>query len=276
MNVWAISDLHLSFSGEKPMDVFGPEWRDHTARIESAWRALVQPEDVVCLSGDFAWGMRLGDVEPEFAWLGALPGRKVLVKGNHDYWWESLSKVRRALPEGCYAVQNDSVVLDGIAFAGARGWVDRRLSFPGLCSGQEGGDGPALFGIRGDEEDEKIYRRELERLEKSLRSMPKECRARVALLHFPPASPSMEPTEVTRLLETYGVDLAVFGHLHGPCGGYENPYGNRSGVEYYLVSADFVGFSPVALPVAGGPGIKSAGGGASLGSDGSDGPDRSV
>ncbi|MBI5439737.1 MAG: metallophosphoesterase [Deltaproteobacteria bacterium] len=245
MTLWAISDLHLSFSGQKPMDVFGPEWQNHVARIEAAWRELVGPEDVVCLPGDFSWAMRLSDVGEELRWLGGLPGRKVLVKGNHDYWWESLSKVRRALPEGVYAIQNDAVVVEGIAFAGARGWVDPSLSFGGLCAGPGEDEGARLFGIRGEEEDERIYRRELDRLENSLRALPKECRLRVALLHFPPTSPALESTPVTELLERHGVDVVVFGHLHGPCAGYRNPYGRRNGVQYFLASADFVGFSPV-------------------------------
>jgi predicted phosphohydrolase len=140
------------------------------------------------------------------------------------------------------------VVIDGVAFAGARGWVDRRLTFGGLCRGAGEGAGPSLFEIQGKEEDERLYRRELERLETSLRAIPKSVRLRVALLHFPPTSPAMEGTQVTDLLERHGIGVAVFGHLHGPCPGFENPYGSRNGVEYYLVSADFAGFAPV--PVA--------------------------
>ncbi|NTU59799.1 MAG: hypothetical protein HGA98_01940, partial [Deltaproteobacteria bacterium] len=236
MNLWGLADLHLSFAFPKPMDVFGERWRDHGARIAEAWRARVAPDDVVCLPGDLSWALRLRDLEGELAWLADLPGRKVLVKGNHDYWWESVSKVRKALPPGVFALQNDALLLDGVAFAGARGWVDPTLDFGGLCApGPE--ESAALHGIRGGDEDAKLYRREVERLETSLRALDRSARLRVALLHFPPTSPALEATPVTALLERYGVQVAVFGHLHAPGSErFENPYGERGGVRYYLVS----------------------------------------
>lgn len=245
MRVWALADLHLSFAHPKPMDVFGERWRDHGARVEAAWRDRVAPEDVVCLPGDLSWALRLPEAAGELAWLGRLPGRKVLVKGNHDYWWDSLGKVRRALPEGVFALQNDALRLGDAAFAGARGWVDPSLDFRALHPAADAGPDP-LAGIQGEEEDRKIYRRELERLEASLRALDRSAPLRVALLHFPPTSPALEPTPVTELLERYGVQVAVFGHLHGDgADGFENPYGERGGVRYYLVSADFAGFAPV-------------------------------
>lgn len=248
MRVWALADLHLSFATPKPMDVFGERWRDHAARIAEAWRERVAAEDVVCLPGDLSWALRLPEVAGELRWLGELPGRKVLVKGNHDYWWDAIGKVRRVLPAGTFVLQNDSLRLGDAAFAGARGWVDPSLDFRSLGPPSEGaGDEPdRLEGLRGAEEDRKIYRRELERLEVSLRALAAEARLRVALLHFPPTSPGLEPTPVTALLERYRVDVAVFGHLHGEgAGGFRNPYGERNGVCYYLVSADFAGFAPV-------------------------------
>lgn len=250
MTLWALSDLHLSFSGAKPMDVFGDHWRGHVARVERAWREAVGEDDVVCLPGDLSWALRLQEAAGELAWLGGLPGRKVLVKGNHDYWWESLAKVRRALPPGVFALQNDALLLDEVALAGARGWVDPGLDFRGLVPhlpalpGEKTSEPPQ--GIRSPEEDARLYRRELDRLEASLRAMDPGARLRVALLHFPPTSPILEETPVTRLLEKYRVDAAVFGHLHGTGGeAFENPYGERNGVTYYLVSADFAGFGPV-------------------------------
>ncbi len=249
MRIWAISDLHLSLARPKPMDVFGDHWRAHEARVEAAWRERVMPEDVVCLPGDLSWALKLPEAAPDLAWLGRLPGRKVLVKGNHDYWWGAIGKVRGALPPETYALQHDAVVLDGVGFAGARGWVDPTLDFRALGpSPPEAEEGPdRLVGIRG-EDDEKIYRRELDRLEASLRCLGGDARRRIALLHFPPTSPALEETPVTRLLERYGVECAVFGHLHGRgAEGFANPYGVRGGVTYLLVSADFAGFAPVAV-----------------------------
>ena len=249
MKLWGLSDLHLSFAFAKPMDVFGERWRNHGERIENTWRERVAPQDVVCLPGDLSWALRPGEVAGELGWLGALPGRKVLVKGNHDYWWGSLSKVRKALPPGIFALQNDALSLDGVAFAGARGWVDPDLNFRALCPPSNNENAcAALCSIQGAEEDAKIYRRELERLEASLRALDPRARLRVALLHFPPTSPALEETAVTRLLERHGVEIALFGHLHSPASeSFENPYGERNGVRYYLVSADFAQFAPVLL-----------------------------
>lgn len=253
MIIWGLSDLHLSFSRPKPMDVFGAHWTRHPERIEKAWRERVGEEDVVCLPGDLSWAMRISEVREELAWLGRLPGRKVLVKGNHDYWWSSIGKVRTALPAGVHALQNDALSLGGVTFAGARGWVDSSLDFRGL-GGELGADGEAQpqFGIRGEEEDARIYGRELDRLEASLQRMDSKAALRVALLHFPPTSPSLEDTPVTRLLESYRVDMALFGHLHGPGReAFENPYGVKQGTAYYLVSADFAGFAPVKVAAIG-------------------------
>ena len=253
MRIWAISDLHLSFAKPKPMDVFGEAWKDHVQRIETAWRERVAPDDVVCLPGDLSWAMRLHEALGELRWLGSLPGRKVLVKGNHDYWWGSLSRLREALPEGAFALQNDALVLDGVGFGGTRGWVDPALDFGplfGTCADAEA----RMHGIRGEAEDARIYRRELERLERSLRRLPTDARLRVALIHFPPTSPTLEETPVTRILERHRVNVAVFGHLHGT--GAERapvPFGERNGVRYFLVSADLVGFEPVPVAEVRGP-----------------------
>ena len=232
------------------MDRFGPQWVGHVAQVEAAWCHLVAPEDVVCLPGDLSWAMRPGEIEEELQWLGELPGRKVLIKGNHDYWWASAAKVRRMLPEGVFALQNDSLTLDRVSFAGARGWVDDSLEFgallPTTCA-EDGGPG-AQHGIRGAEEDQRLYRRELARLESSLKQLDGDAALRVALLHFPPASPDLCETPVTRLLERYRVQVAVFGHLHGPgWRDFANPYGECNGVRYFLVSADFAHFRPVLL-----------------------------
>ncbi|GAB4270553.1 metallophosphoesterase [Deferrisoma sp.] len=247
MRIWAISDLHLSFGKPKPMDLFGDHWRDHAARIARAWRERVAPEDVVCLPGDLSWALKPAEAQPDLAWLAGLPGRKVLVKGNHDYWWTSTSRVRRMLPEGAVAIQGDAVEIDGVGFAGARGWVDPTLDFAPL-SDHLPGEPAAMHGIRGEAEDRRIYERELGRLERSLRALGPGPALRVALLHFPPTSPRLEDTPVTRLLERHGVEVCAFGHLHGPgWERYENPYGEKNGVRYYLVSADFARFAPVEI-----------------------------
>ena len=150
MAVWAISDLHLP-AHQKPMDVFGPHWQNHFERIREDWLERVSGEDVVLLPGDLSWAMHLEEALEDLSRIGALPGRKILLRGNHDYWWSSIGRVRRALPEGCYAIQNDSLFMDGLLFAGSRGWQI-----------------PAE--PEGDSDDARIYRRERQRLEMSLAS----------------------------------------------------------------------------------------------------------
>ncbi len=248
MKVFAIGDLHLSFSGSKPMDIFGPHWENHAAKIAAAWRVKVRDEDVVCLPGDFSWSMKLDEVAAELEWLATLPGKKVLLKGNHDYWWSSAGKVRKALPPGIEIIHNDSLSIDGVTFAGARGWVDHKLDFSDLDGHPERDQCGKYSEPANVEDDRRLYERELGRLEMSLSSMDKAAGTKIALTHFPPTSPAMEETEVTRILEAHGVDIVVFGHLHRSAPTtFKNPFGEKKGIRYYLASADFISFEPIQL-----------------------------
>ncbi len=224
MRIFALGDPHLSLSTDKPMDIFGPNWDDHAARLEAAWRAAVQPEDAVLLPGDISWAMSLNEAKADLAFLAALPGTKVLLRGNHDYWWNSISKVRAALPAGMHAVQNDSLVLGGMAVLGTRGWV---------CPGS------ALFDPVADQ---KLYERELIRLELSLKSAPVGL-PKLCMLHYPPFNERRQQSGFTELLEAHGVERVVYGHLHGKA--CRNAFeGQRNGVEYILCSADHLEFIP--------------------------------
>jgi len=224
MRVFAIGDLHLSGSVDKPMDIFGAKWDNHAARIRDSWRETVQDGDIVLLPGDFSWAMHLEQTIPDFAYLSELPGKKILIRGNHDYWWNSITKVRLALPAGVFALQNDSMVIGGLGVAGTRGWV---------C--------PGSVGFSKDE-DQKIYDRELTRLKLSIESLPKETR-KIVMLHYPPFNEARERSGFTDIIEANNVELVLYGHLHGrSCkAAFE---GNRNGVEYRLVSADHIGFAP--------------------------------
>lgn len=249
MRIFALGDLHLSFSGVKPMDVFGPWWSGHVKRVEEAWRLKVREEDVVCLPGDFSWAMRPSEVKAELDWLGSLPGTKVMAKGNHDYWWASMNKLKPFLPPRTHLIQGDAALLGGVAFGGARGWIDPTLDFGALSghpTSEELKDTAAMG--KNAEEDRVIYLRELGRLDASLSRMDPAADLKVAVLHYPPTAPDMRRTEVTDLLEKHGVNVAVFGHLHRSAPTeFANPFGERSGVRYYLASADFVDFSPVEI-----------------------------
>ena len=209
------------------MDVFGGRWTDHAGRIAAAWRRLVGEEDLVLVPGDISWAMRLDEAADDLAYLGALPGRKVIIRGNHDYWWQAIGKVRAALPPGVFAIQNDWVRIAGdLAVCGTRGWtIPQHPEF-----------GP---------DDEKLLARELSRLELSLASARRAgLSPAVVMLHYPPAPPDGESTGFTELLEAYGVQLCVYGHLHGDAARHALA-GTHRGVRYRLVACDAIGFAPV-------------------------------
>lgn len=235
MNLYAIGDLHLPGGQEKPMDIFGEGWTDHPERIRQAWQAQVGPDDVVLVPGDISWAMTLEQAREDLAYLGSLPGTIVIIRGNHDYWWSAIGKVRKAVPERVFALQNDHFPLPGgMAVCGTRGW-----DLP-----QEGSDPHDLA----------VYRREVGRLELSLQSAVRAgLRPYVAMLHYPPTTRDGQPTEMTALLEAYGVSICVYGHLHGPAR-RSAVHGTVRGVTYRLVACDAVGFAPVYLgPVPGAP-----------------------
>ena len=221
MAVYAIADLHLPAS-IKPMDVFGPHWVNHFERIRADWLERVGPEDLVLLPGDLSWAMKLEEALDDLASISALPGTKLLLRGNHDYWWSSIGRVRRALGENTYALQNDSMSFDGRLYAGTRGW---------MLPGAEGMS----------EDDMKIYSRERMRLEMSL----KHARGRDAdapitvMMHFPPLTE--DQTGFADILEAYGVTDCVYGHLHGQAI-YGGVRGLRGTVRYHQVSCDGLGF----------------------------------
>lgn len=255
MKVFAIGDLHLSHRADKPMDVFGEQWRGHADRIAENWRELVSSADLVLVPGDISWAMRIEEAEEDLAWLDRLPGRKVILKGNHDYWWPSISRLRRKL-EGTSitALQYDSFRFGPVAVAGTRLWnlpdadglpPDPLQAIPGQPP-EPAGAGQAAGSGGGDRcHEEKIFRREIGRLEQSLKSLDTEARMRIAMTHFPPTNEWGAETVVTRILEKHGVEICVFGHLHN----LNLPRGKtwdfvRNGIRYVLVSCDAVQFSP--------------------------------
>lgn len=224
MKLFAIGDLHLSHASDKPMDVFGPAWDDHASRIAEAWHACVSEEDAVLIPGDISWALQLEDARPDLDFIAALPGKKVIMRGNHDYWWNSLSKVKNILPGGMYALQNDAIELGDAVITGSRGW---------MCPGSAGFD---------PETDKKIYDREAIRLGMSLERAASGKRI-ISMLHYPPFNEKRNSSAFTDLFEKHGVERVVYGHLHGKS--CRNAFeGVREGIEYTLCSADHIGFVP--------------------------------
>ncbi|MBF8378647.1 metallophosphoesterase [Alicyclobacillus mali] len=229
MAIYAIADLHLDTSQTKPMDVFGPEWRNHAEKIARNWNEKVDRDDIVLIPGDISWAMKLEEAVPDLAWIGGLPGRKILIRGNHDFWWGGIQKVRKSLPNDMYALQNDCLVLDHLCFAGTRGWtLPHHPSYK-------------------PEDDEPILRREIVRLELSLKAAVKEAKPILCLMHYPPVDGEHPDSPFHKLLVEYGVRVCVYGHLHGPAHRFAFN-GQLDGIHYQLVSSDYLHFKPWQLP----------------------------
>ena len=228
---WTISDLHLSAAGAKPMDIFGARWANHAERIAAAWRARIAPDDVVLIAGDISWALKLPEALPDLAWIDALPGRKVLCRGNHDYWWESTGRVRRHLPPSLAVVQGDALVVDEVVVCGTRGWITPETS----------GFDPAT--------DTTVYNRELVRLDNALRDARHKAggtRPIVVMIHYPPFV-DRRPTEFARRIAAAGAVACVYGHLHRQQDWYAATQGVVDGVDYQLTSCDYLGLTPVAV-----------------------------
>ena len=218
--LYAISDLHLSGARPKPMDIFGPGWENHVARVEENWRKIVRPEDIVLIAGDISWAMRLPEAMVDLKWLGALPGQKVMIKGNHDFWWQTIGKLRKALAPGMYCIQHDAVRLGDFAFGGTRLWDFPGINWPpdpGMTSQEPTPGTPQVRpGTTQNLDPEKIRARELDRLRMSLSSLPHDARWRVLMTHYPPIGDNALPTLITDIIDEVNVDLCVFGPLHAP------------------------------------------------------------
>ena len=227
MAVYAIADLHLPFGKDKSMEVFGPLWKDYTIRIEKNWNKLITLSDTVVIAGDFAWAMGMEEALPDFRWIDALPGKKLLIKGNHDYYWASVTKMRKVLSEnGIHSVDfihNSCAVVDGLALCGTRGW----------------------FTDEGD--DKRIFDREFGRLRASLASAPVGL-PKVCFLHYPPICKEFDCPEIQNIMEQNGVSVCYYGHLHGSSlnGAFK---GVRNGVRYECISGDGIGFMPVLVRI---------------------------
>lgn len=232
MAIYAISDLHLALSIDKPMDVFGGRWENYMARLQENWCAVVGDDDYVLVPGDISWATYLEQAYEDFSFINALPGKKILSKGNHDYWWTTKSKLEQYISGNGFSsitfMHNNSYSIDGVSICGTRGW-----NIPGEDD----------FSV----EDEKIYQRELQRLELSLKSIKhSEGDIIIAALHFPPFNSKGVFSDSIDILQKYNVNICIYGHLHGDAG-RNAVEGLRNGVEFRLVSADYLGFKPVRL-----------------------------
>ena len=231
MNIWAISDLHLSFGvSNKQMEVFGTKWINHTQKIEKSWKDCVSTKDLVLIAGDISWAINLNEVKPDLDWIDRLPGTKVIIKGNHDYWWSSLKKINNMLPPSIHLIQNNALSFENVSIGGARLWDSNEYHFNDLENNDEA--------IRS-----KIFQRELCRLELSLKQLSSKSNIRIAMTHFPPIGHDLSASETSILLEKFNIDICVFGHLHN----HTQPFGKKNNINYILTSCDVIDFTPTKI-----------------------------
>jgi uncharacterized protein len=226
MRVLAIADPHLSGARPKPMTVFGSAWEGHPNAFFEGWRREVRDDDLVLVPGDISWAMQFEHALVDLEAIAGLPGRKVLLRGNHDYWWPSLRKLRAALPDGMWAIQNDAVRVGDVVVAGTRGWT-----------------APGSHGF--EEHDARIYAREVQRLRMSLAAARELGSAYlVVMLHFPPTNHRGEASEMLDTVRSAAPDAVVFGHVHGG-GPVVVPAVGDAVVRF--VAADHLGFRPAVV-----------------------------
>lgn len=231
MAIYAISDLHLSFGENKPMDIFGEAWVNHHQKIKEDWIKKVKEDDLVLLPGDFSWAMYLENTYEDFKYLNSLPGKKLLLKGNHDYWWTTLNKMRKYLAENKFEnidfIYNNSYEYNNKIIVGTRGWSKQ------------------------EENSEKIIKRENERLKLSLNdgiSKYGKEKEIIVCMHYPPNTGfEKENLNFILTMKKYNVKKCIYGHLHGEDSHKDAIQGNIKGIEFYLASADYVNFKLIEI-----------------------------
>ncbi len=228
MAIYAISDLHLSFGENKPMNIFGVNWENHTEKIKKDWTNKVTDNDLVILPGDFSWATYLKDTYMDFEYLTSMPGKKILLKGNHDYWWKSIKKMREFLEENKFKnidfLHNNSYEFENKIIVGTRGWQDED-----------------------NKEDKRITKREILRLEMSINDGIKkygEEKEIIVCMHYPPFNKYEElDFNYINIMKKYNVSQCIYGHLHGDTSQKEAIEGKIDNIEFKLVSSDYLGFS---------------------------------
>ena len=231
MAIYAIADLHLSFGENKPMDIFGANWINHEEKIKKTWEETVKKEDIVLIPGDFSWAMYLEDAYEDFNYLNSLPGKKILLKGNHDYWWTTVTKMKKYLKENNFDnidfLYNNSFYFENKIIVGTRGWTDQ------------------------EEKPEKIIKRENARLELSIKDGIQkygEDKEIIVCMHYPPFN-SFEKAELNFIetMKKYNVKTCIYGHIHGGEAQKEAVIGIHEGIDFKLVSSDYLKFNLIKL-----------------------------
>lgn len=248
MSIWALADLHLSFGiPDKKMDIFGEEWINHAEKVEGHWKACIKDEDLVLLPGDISWAMRVEEAKIDLDWIDRLPGTKVMIRGNHDYWWTSLTKIEKILPPSIHLIQNNAFQWNDVSIAGARLWDTPEYNFDSYIQYIENPRSKKLTEKdENPDEARKIFQRELGRLELSLKNLNKFAGLRIVMTHYPPISADLRDSQVSALLEKNNVNICVFGHLHNVKHD-RSIFGEKNGVKYCLASCDYLHCAPLKI-----------------------------
>lgn len=243
MKIWAIADLHLPFGAPgKSMEAFGPAWEDYTSHIEENWKKVISEKDLVLIAGDISWAMKLEDAMKDLNWIDALPGTKVIIKGNHDYWWPSNKKLMEVLPSSIHFINNTAFTINGVTIGGCRLWDTPEYNFNEIITFQEN---PLAKEKKIDlEKNEKIFEKELMRLHLSLNQLDANASYRIAMTHYPPISADLKNSRTSAILEEFKINACIFGHLHNVK--KNKPlFGEKNQVLYLFTSADYLNFEPL-------------------------------
>ena len=226
--IYTIADLHLSFGTNKPMDVFSG-WSNYTERIRENWQRLVEPDDTVVIAGDISWAMKLNEINNDFEYIQSLNGKKIILKGNHDYWWTTKSKMDKYISESGFdsisILHNNYYVVEDTAICGTRGW----------------------FYDAEKDEDMLILKREVGRLRMSIEPAVKAGYKPVVFLHYPPIYNGMECNEIMDVLREYGIEKCFYGHVHGGNAAKKAFIGEKDCINFKLVACDYVKFTPMSI-----------------------------
>jgi uncharacterized protein len=236
--LYGISDLHLSLASEKPMDVFGEMWENHHIKIMNNWNSKIKKEDTVIIAGDISWALKFEDAIPDLDFVHKLNGKKVLLKGNHDYWWGSISKLN-SLYEDMFFIQNNSYKYENYGICGTRGWIN--------IDGYNNNNSNSNSNKSDDEQDEKVYTREVIRLKISLDSAVKSGVDKlIVMMHYPPITKICKSPEFLELISEYKVEKLIYGHVHNDAKAI-CINGFVGDTEYICTSADIIHFDPVLI-----------------------------
>ncbi len=243
MSVWAIADLHLSLSNpEKDMAVFGQQWEGYISKMALAWDSTVKAEDLVLIPGDISWALKTKEAHKDLEWIHQRPGKKLMLKGNHDYWWPSSKKLQEILPPSISFIQNNSFDFEDIAIAGSRLWDNEEFNFNDYVEFRSN----KVAKTEKKYDSKHIFEKEIKRLTISLEQLNTNASIKIAMTHYPPISADLKPSKLSILFEQYGINICVFGHLHNLKPNL-SLFGKKNNIRYILTAADYIDFKPIKI-----------------------------